>query len=304
MPEDQKSLFRFERIACPVCGSDRSRVVGQRGGAAHHDGIGVQTSIVRCLQCTHLYPDPMPYPARDLDDLYTDTDAYFVNHNVEEKKRSGDALLREFETRLGGRGRFLDIGCGRGELLWAARASGWEYEGVDASSTYLAWGREHLGVEGRHGTVEDMRFPDAHFDAVTMGGVMEHLYDPAGTLAEVRRILRPGGLLWFDAPNESGLYARVGNLYMKLQGRDWCVNLAPTFPPYHVQGFTPASLLTLLARVGFEVISMQVEGEVCPATGTPSLRKRVEFEFSRLVNSIGRRFGSGIYMAALVRRLI
>ena len=223
-------------------GIDRPELIGWRGGTAHHNGSGVRTGIMRCGQCTHMYPNPMPFPIEGLDALYVETESYFAGHDVAQKKRVGREQLRRFEGELGRRGRFLDIGCGRGEYLWAAREEGWEYEGIDASHTFIEWSREHLGVEGRHGVLEDMLFTDDYFDAITMGGVLEHLYDPYQTLSEVHRILRPSGLLWFDVPNEGGLYMRVGNLYMKCLGRDWCVNLAQTFPPYHVLGFTPASL--------------------------------------------------------------
>jgi hypothetical protein len=135
-----------------------------------------------------------------------------------------------------------------------------------------------------------------------MSSVLEHLYGPYETLLEVRRILRPGGLFWFDVPNESGLYMRVGNLYMKCLGRDWCVNLAPTFPPSHVQGFTPASLRTLLARVGLEVVELKVEGTVWPFTGRHSIRKRLEYGAAQVVTWLGNKTGTGSYMETLVRK--
>lgn len=294
--------FEFKPTACTVCGGDRPQLVGWRGGESHHSGNGVRTSIVRCGDCTHMYPNPMPFPVGGLDALYTETESYFAGHDVAPKQRVGREQLRRFETELGGRGRFLDVGCGCGEYLWAAREEGWEYEGVDASSTFIEWGREHLGIAGRHGVLEDVHFPDDHFDAITMSSVLEHLYDPNQTMSEVRRILRPGGLLWFDVPNENGLYMRVGNLYMKCLGRDWCVNLAPTFPPYHVQGFSPKSLRTLLDRVGFDIVELKIEGKVWPFTGEASLRKRVEYGVAQAVTWLGNKTGTGSYMEALVKK--
>lgn len=294
--------FDFRPTVCGACGSENAELIGWRGGDAHHGGSGVRTRIVRCRDCSHIYPNPMPYPARSLDDLYTDTDDYFHGHDVEAKKHNGLEKMAYFEKILGHRGRYLDVACGRGESLWAGRESGWEYEGVDASSTYLEWGAEHLGVRGRLGTLDEITFPDNYFDAITMNAIIEHLYDPYGTMREVFRILKPGGLLSFDAPNESGLYMLVGNLYMKCLGRDWCVNLAPTFPPYHVQGFSPASLRTLLARVGFDILEHRIEGGVWPLTGEPSLRKRLEYNAARVVTWLGNKTGRGSYMDALVRK--
>ncbi|MCM3871778.1 MAG: class I SAM-dependent methyltransferase [Pyrinomonadaceae bacterium] len=294
--------FDNREMACAVCGSESRTHLGWRGGAAHHDRRGIPTAIVRCNECTHLYPHPMPFPAGSLSNLYDDPDNYFSEHDVEHKKRVGGELMGAFERKLGHRGRFLDVGCGRGELLWAAREAGWEVEGVDPSSAHLEWGRLNLGIEGRLATVEEANFPEDHFDAITMGGVIEHLYDPHSVLREVWRVLKPGGFFYFDAPNEDSLYMRIGNLYLRVQRRDWVVNLAPTFPPYHVQGFNPVSLRRLLERVGFELEELGVCGEISPLTGKTSLRKRLEYRAGQFINWVGNRRGEGIYMVVWTRK--
>jgi SAM-dependent methyltransferase len=238
----------------------------------------------------------MPFPIGDLGHLYADTDHYFSGHDVEEKKRNGFELMKIFEQKLSRRGTLLDVGCGRGEVLWAAREAGWRFEGVDPSLANLEWARLNLGVEGRAGIIEEANFPDDHFDAVIMGGVIEHLYDPFRVLQEVWRVLKPGGLFYLDAPNEDGLYSRIGNLYLRAQRRDWVVNLAPTFPPYHVQGFNPGSLQRIVERVGFQLEELKIYGKVWPLTGEASLRKRMEFHAAQLINWLGNRCGAGIYM--------
>ena len=294
--------FELREQPCGVCGSVISRHFGWRGGTAHHGGQGERIEIVRCGECTHLYPHPMPFPQGDLATLYTDTEEYFSAHDVEEKKRLGRDLLEAIEEKLGRKGTLLDLGCGRGELLWAARDAGWNAAGVDPSPAHLEWARNNLGIEARLGTIEDARFPSEHFDAITMGGVLEHLYNPYETLGEVWRVLKPGGVFYFDAPNEDGLYMRIGNIYQRAQGRDWVVNLAPTFAPYHVQGFNSNSVRRLLERVGFEVSSLAIFGQVSPMTGRPSLRKRIEHRAGQFVNWIGNKSAAGVYMYVWARK--
>jgi cyclopropane fatty-acyl-phospholipid synthase-like methyltransferase len=128
-----ESHFHFKEISCPVCGKNDPKFLGWRGGEAHQSGAGEKTAIVRCRSCTHQYPNPMPFPKADLEEMYVDAEAYFRGHDVEAKKLNGLGLMREFEERLGQRGRFLDVGCGVGELMWAAKERGWETEGVDPS---------------------------------------------------------------------------------------------------------------------------------------------------------------------------
>ena len=298
----ESAAFDFRPVACGACGADQPKHLGWRGGDAHQNGAGVRTRVVRCGVCTHVYPNPMPFPARGLDELYTNPEEYFHGQDVEAKKPVALELLRTIERTLGRRGRYLDVACGQGENLWAARELGWEYEGVDASSAYLASGEKYLGVRGRLGTLEEVGFPNDYFDAITMNAIIEHLYDPYTTMREVRRVLKPDGLVWFNAPNEDALYQRVGNFYMRAQGRDWVVALAPTFAPFHVQGFNPRSLRALLDRVGLEIESFKSRGGIWPQKGEQSLRKRLEYQAARLIDWVDTNVGSGSYLYVVARK--
>jgi hypothetical protein len=95
---------------------------------------------------------------------------------------------------------------------------------------------------------------------------------------------------------------RIGNLYMRAQGRDWVVTLAPTFPPYHVQGFNPRSLKKLLARVNFQVEKFTMGGAIWPPQGTMTLRKQTEYQAAKLIDWVGRHAGAGIYMDIIARK--
>jgi len=237
----------------------------------------------------------MPFAKGSLEELYVDAESYFRGHNVETKKKDGLNLMAEFERRLGRKGKFLDVGCGIGEVLWAAKQSGWEAEGIDPSREFVELGHKKLGVDGRVSTLDAARFPSDHFDAVVMGGIIEHLHKPFSTLLEVRRVLRSDGWLFFDAPNEDGLYMTAGNLYMRLRGKNWVVVMAPTFPPYHVQGFNPRSLRTILKRAGFAVREFQISGTVCEQVGESTLWKKIEFIGAKIINRLGRMIRRGSY---------
>ena len=294
--------FDFREINCPVCASAGGKLLGYRGGAAHQNNQGVKTSITRCNYCSHQYPNPMPFPKVDLGVLYSDADEYFQNHELEEKKNNALGIMRDFETRLGKKGKILDVGCGRGELVWAAKESGWDAEGIDPSSEFVSFGNKHLGVNTRAGTLDETKFPSDSFDAVTLCGIIEHLYEPFETLREIHRILRSDGWLFFDAPNEDGLYMQFGNLYMRLLGRDWVVTLAPTFPPYHVQGFNPQSLRKIMQRANFSIKKLDIFGVVCEQQGEKSLRKKLEFTAAKFVNRIGRAMNKGSYMSVWAQK--
>jgi methionine biosynthesis protein MetW len=104
----------------------------------------------------------------------------------------------------------LDVGCGDGRAagLWLHEHAG-EYVGVDVSTTGVAAARG-LGLDAR--VVEDaasLPFPADSFDLAVASEVLEHLFDPSLAVAEVRRVLRPGGVLVVTVPNVAYWRRRV-----------------------------------------------------------------------------------------------
>lgn len=238
---------------CPVCELPPTKLIGFRGGAAHRQTLGVRCAIWRCQRCALIFPDPMPVPLRGLDQHYAMApEVFFQKHDPASKEQGSASILRSAEKLSGGKGRLLDIGAGRGEQLRAALQDGWSAIGIETSSAFAEYASSFSGAEIRREALERCNFPSGEFDVVILAAVLEHLYDPDQTIKEIARILRPGGALYVDVPNEDGLYFRAGNLYQKLRRRDWVVNLSPTFSPFHLFGFTGRSLRALLNKHGLE----------------------------------------------------
>ncbi|KAB2809416.1 methyltransferase domain-containing protein [Pimelobacter simplex] len=94
--------------------------------------------------------------------------------------------------------RVLDAGCGSGPLSAALRERGAVVAGFDLSSAMVALARRRLGDEADlrvADLAEPLPYPDAAFDDVVASLVLHYLEDWAGPLAELRRVLRPGGRL-------------------------------------------------------------------------------------------------------------
>ncbi|HET7566561.1 MAG TPA: methyltransferase domain-containing protein [Gaiellaceae bacterium] len=149
---------------------------------------------------------------------------------------------------VGGPGlRVLDLGCRTGALT-QYYATGNEVVGVDVDRDALERARERLGIETEWADAEDsLPFADASFDVVVMGEVLEHLADPAAAVANVLRVLRPGGRFVGSVPNGFRLKNRVRFL----------LGTAPDLDPTHLQLFSPAKLRALLA--GFEDVRIRFE---------------------------------------------
>ena len=101
-------------------------------------------------------------------------------------------------AELGGGGRVLDVGCGDGQVARALAATGCAVTGIDPTARNLEVARERGGgPEYVEGAADDLPFPDAYFDAVVACLVFEHIDDVDAAIAEVARVLRPGGLFAF-----------------------------------------------------------------------------------------------------------
>ena len=125
----------------------------------------------------------------------------------------GDERAELFARLVGGPGkRVLDLGCRWGALT-RAYLEGNEVVGVDVDREALAEAAK-LGIETSWADVEEaLPFEDASFDVVVAGELIEHLRDPDGFVAEVRRVLRPGGTFVGSVPNFFRLRNRLAMLF-------------------------------------------------------------------------------------------
>jgi 2-polyprenyl-3-methyl-5-hydroxy-6-metoxy-1,4-benzoquinol methylase len=139
-------------------------------------------------------------------------------------------------------GRVLDVGCGRGLLLREFQRQGWEVQGTELSEPAARYAVATLKLPVQIGSLEQLHFPSERFDAVVMWHVLEHVSDPRVILAEVHRVLRPGGMFMVGVPNFGSPEARMcRNKWLHLD------------VPRHLTHFTHASLREALARAGFTV---------------------------------------------------
>ncbi|NOT09021.1 MAG: class I SAM-dependent methyltransferase [Gemmatimonadales bacterium] len=208
-----------------------------------------------CSACGLRYLDPQPAPD-ELETLYGE--AYFARsrpgepgydrylEEIDNIRRTFDDRLRFLPSQAAG-SCLLDVGAAIGLFVERARRAGWNAEGVEPSQWAARYAHEVLGQPVRPTTLEAAQIAPQSVDVVTLWEVIEHLPDPRATLAAIRRVLRPGGLLVLSTPDAGSLVARA-------LGKRW-----PGWGkiPEHLFFFDRRTLGTLLTEQGFVVKTMR-----------------------------------------------
>lgn len=257
--DSEGNEFTLDPIVCPVCGPTTERTIGLRGGVYHWNGQGVETRIVECTRCGLLYANPYPTPT-DFQRLYADPEKYFKSHDLPGRTRKFRRVAKRILRQCGKVSpSLLDVGSGRGEMLVAARDAGFgDVVGLEPSVANREFAGVH-GIELLPKTIEEFaETTDRTFDVVTLNAILEHVPNPDSMIEACSRLVARGGLLYLDVPNEANLFVTIGNRVNALRGSQAVLQLAPTFPPYHVFGFTRHSIRFLLEKYGFKILSLRV----------------------------------------------
>ena len=128
--------------------------------------------------------------------------------------------------------RILDAGCGSGRTMEELQSYG-DVSGVDLSPTAVQAARDRGFEDVRRGSLDALPWPDATFDVVACLDVVEHVADDRRALAELRRVVRPGGSLVVTVPAYPALWShhdvvnrhyrryRAGSLREAALGAGW-----------------------------------------------------------------------------------
>lgn len=163
--------------------------------------------------------------------------------------------LKFIDDRVGLKGkRVLDVGCGGGILAEAMAALGADVTGIDLGDAPLAVANLHLKesgqkVEYRKISAENLaREQPETYDVVTCMELLEHVPDPASTVAACAKLVKPGGQVFFSTINrnpKSWLFAIVGAEYV--------LNLLPKGTHEYLKFIMPSELEGWARHAGLAV---------------------------------------------------
>ncbi|WP_076863041.1 class I SAM-dependent methyltransferase [Bradyrhizobium mercantei] len=186
--------------------------------------------------------------------------------------------------------RWLDAGCGTGTLSRLLAARGCDVTGVDASSEMIVTARSGLADSllaerltfQQIPTIANLPFADRSFDGVLCASVLEYVPDVAQCLAQIHRVLSPGGLLLVSIPNRGSLLRQGYKLAHAASSR---LSARPLFRYLAFSKFdaSPATMQGLLRQHGFTMLGTSFAGSPLP----PALDRRPAL--GTLINILARR---------------
>jgi 2-polyprenyl-3-methyl-5-hydroxy-6-metoxy-1,4-benzoquinol methylase len=216
--------------------------MNQSQGINPRTKVGVCTTIVRCLDCSLVYANPLPIP-HSIDQHYGKPPeeywkpSYFevANDYFEDQI---DTFLKLYNAEAGLSA--LDIGAGLGKCMMALEKRQIEAYGLEPSEPFYDRAIRHHGLSPERlqlSSLENASYPPSRFDFITFGAVLEHLYDPSSSIKKALSWLKPGGLIQIEVPSSAWLTNRISNLIYRLQGLDYVANISPMHDPFHLYEF-------------------------------------------------------------------
>lgn len=208
---------------CPLCNS-----ASLNGFAIDTKRKGPHISRVQCNSCKLVFANPMADQKELLDyyQNYYEKDLYeAINYKeivlklFKHIRTLSEADLKKeakYFRELREESTFLDIGCGLGLGLAYANQLNCKLYATEFDSGALEFVKNHFQVETFQGDIWEANYPSGFFDFIHISHVIEHVLDPRAYLKEMKRILKPGGILAIGTPDiSSKMYTlhRLVNLF-------------------------------------------------------------------------------------------
>lgn len=228
-----------QRRKCPLCGVDDTKTLFIKCGFPH----------VLCRSCALVYVNPI-LNSEEYEKHYRN------EHSWERVLESEDQIKMqtlESEYSLDVASLYLDskkisvcdIGCGPGTLLKAAQQRGYEVFGIEPNEHCHTFLRE-AGISYHSGFFPLKEDLGKQFDCVFFLNALEHMRQPLEVLLEVKKLVKPGKLIYISVPNINALVNRI--MHEK----------ASVFAGHsHLQFFNNITLQKILEKAGFEMLEYE-----------------------------------------------
>lgn len=243
---------------CLLCGTSRLK---KDAYAASLLNLADSHGVTKCQDCGFRFLNPRPtsadylqayaYGSGPLVDIYKFDSSFYGGEDVIRMPQ----YLRKLDmlTKVGAKGRLLEIGSCTGAFLNEARKRGFQVEGIEPSEENTQIAKRKYGLDLKNGRAEDFSFPEESFDVVFSSHVFEHLLDPLAVAKKLSSWLRTGGFHMIEVPNQ---FDTFGFRLRRLMGTGVPVERT-FFSIHHPVFFSPKTLQRLAEMSGCRKYSMR-----------------------------------------------
>ncbi len=230
---------------CPICNSIRNKEFLL---CKDHTVSRETFAIVQCESCGFKFTNPRPeenelgkyYKSADYVS-HSNTKKGFINATYQSVRKY--TLLKKLQliSKFYKTGKILDIGCGTGEFLNTCKNAKWQTFGIEPDSDARKMAIKNYALDVRE-EAELNKFEDESFDIISMWHVLEHVPKLNERVEELKRLIKPNGVIIIAVPNCNSLDAKI-----------YANNWAAYDVPRHLYHFTPKDIETLFKKVDLKV---------------------------------------------------
>jgi 2-polyprenyl-3-methyl-5-hydroxy-6-metoxy-1,4-benzoquinol methylase len=221
-------------------------------------------SIIKCKTCKFIHINPIP-TNKELSLLYAndyyqktkpnyiqgnEKDIQYLNYTFDEKLDTIEKLLSSKSRRV------LDIGSGPGFFLRRAKRRGWDVLGIEPSLIACNYSKKHNIPTIQKFFYEVDIKQIGKFDAIHSFDVLEHVNDPINVLKKSYSLLKRGGIIVVEVPNDFNLLQKL--VQKELKKKEYWITLSSNSKNSgtidHLNYFDFSSISNLLKRIGFKII--------------------------------------------------
>lgn len=239
--------------SCPVCGSRQGTVITTVDAALPNDlSIPGKYDVVACTECGFTYAD-VNASQDAYNKYYRTSNVYSADAEIkaESNCRYNELRCQLLKQYVDREKQILDVGCGSGKLLAYLKSMGYDSLcGLDPSKESIQK-LEEQKLLGKTGNIFD-EVPDTwqhSFDVVMSTSVIEHIYDINLFIVQLKKYVKPGGMIFIEAPAVEGF-------------EKYDTPFSNYFNHEHINYFSLVSLDNLFAKHGYIRVNSEQESYV------------------------------------------
>jgi SAM-dependent methyltransferase len=272
-------MDRLRASSCPVCGGEFWFTDSLANQMLALDD---RHSVMACATCRQRRLHPQLTPV-ELEAVYSGAyfaggahtalpgvaaaEADYATEVVEARRGKYRKTLRTIRALHPSARTLLDVGAATGHFVRAALDFGFEADGIEVSAFAVAEAAKANAVRLRQQRLADLE-GRAVYDAVHLNHVFEHFNEPLVELAHLRRLLKPGGVLYVEVPYQ---FNAIERLKHSLRPQAGTLSLHSL---HHAYFYEPRSLARMFADNGFEVRLLSVfDAERYPTDSATAVAK-------------------------------